>query len=95
MKSHPHKEVRCGCFVHLDGWDASSGLPSAISCPLAVLRARSKQLSLMHFEVFGPWQQDLGFCSRLDDLMIHQEIVGNNLLTTVIMLYGTDPLKCF
>lgn len=98
MKSHPHAEVRCGYSLcaeqlqaglsHLGWWDAISGLPSAIFCLFAVLRAGEQTLQ-PPAQVFGRQQQDLGFCPRAEDLIIviHWEIIENNLFTIVIMLY--------
>lgn len=68
-------------------------------CHLLPLRSTASRgrTAQPHAQLSGLWQQDLGFCSRLDGLIIviHQEIVGNNLFAVVIMLYGSDALKCF
>lgn len=92
-------EIRCGYFFlcaeqlqtglsHLGWWDAISGLPSAIFCLFAVLRAGEQTLQAPA-QVFGRWQQDLGFCPRAEDLIIvvHRETTENNLFTIVIMPY--------
>lgn len=106
MKSHPRMEVRSGYFFlcaeqlraglsHLGWWGAIAGLPSAIFCLFAVLRA-GEQTIQPPARVFRGWQQDLGFCPRAEDLIIfiHREIIENNLFTIVIMLYWNYTLKC-
>lgn len=100
MKSHPHKEVRGGCSILcwvVPGRTGAMGSTiQGFLLPPSAPRQYCEPGANGSAQVFGLWQQDPGLCSRLGGLMIviHQEIVGNNLLTTVIMLYGSDALKC-